>query len=232
MPVGDLTTLELVVISLAVIVFSVAATVWAWLEWKRGKTEQKRRIHPLFLFTLVAFLITAAVWLPWVFGAVPEERRTLLAIINIALVAGAAYWIFREYQKGRPEPIGKIENKTIIPYLSAKYHMRPSSGFSTNWPTIWQKRVSEFRNGAESVTDSFFVQLESSNAGIVPFLVQYDAINREIIAEYPRPAEALKSELLSLKPSELNRDRIARALDRFERQSLEAESEVQKSEAV
>ena len=222
-PLTSLTTLQIVMISLAVIALSLVLGFWIYSYYKYGKHDKQRGTHPMLLMFAILLMGTAALWIPYLFGAIPEDRVIWLYVLTALLWTIIIYMVWNNWRVTQPLTMNQIAKEELIPYLSEKYQVLPYTGWGTYWPLVWMKRVTERVDGIEKVTDTFILTMQHSIAGVVRFLLQYDSMARTIIFEHPSPSESEVSKLLSLTPSEVTPDELRRYLERIEGANVQLE---------
>jgi len=97
MALEDLSGVELVALALAFVAGMVALVVWAILDYKKARFEKvkgQRGQHPLVTAVVVAFVFSAILWLPELFGFWSGRDQTWVPVVGMGLALAFFLYIF------------------------------------------------------------------------------------------------------------------------------------------
>jgi len=214
MALEDLSGVELVALALAVVAVAVALVVWAILDYKKARFEKvkgQRGQHPLLTAIVISFVFSAILWLPELFGFWSGRDQTWVPVVGTGLALAFFLYMFLGVWRGsKPKSLSHIHKRVILPFLQEEFQHTPYVGEGTFWSVVWQKRFPYFVEGLERITDTFIVELAHTVDGVKEFLVQYDPIDKSIIAVDRDPPQSLINTLRSQVAAEAGPDILRR----------------------
>lgn len=220
MTLASLSTGEVYALAAAVVCLCVAAAAFFYKQSQEAKYQNKSQgTHPLVVWSVVCFLFTAMIWLPYVLGVVPERLTPTLLLLTGCAWAVFAFIIFRNFVRLKPKSIMHIHKKVVLPMLLEEFGARPYAGRGTTWPIAWMKRSIEKANGVMNVVDTFLLDLTTDYSMTKFFLIQYDAIEKSFINVHPDPPAAQTARLLEKNPGELSNQDLRRHIDEIQRET-------------
>lgn len=210
---AELTTVQIVVMSLAVIAFSIVTGFYLWIDYKKSKDVKPRGPDIIARWIILSSLLSVVVIFLWMVGFIPKEQRWFVALFigSIFLAVGFVYW--RVFKGLKPKEMEEIYEVYALAKIKRLLNAAPYKGPASFDPIVWQQRNTTLMpDGSERIVDSFLL-LVYNQINVFLVLLQLNAFTGSLIFFCPKPQQTLIYRLLGKEPAET----AFSAMERFER---------------